>query len=240
MTNAPHATWEKLFSRAPMAGPEAKRTAPIGDTGLVLDVYPVTVGRYREFVDEGGYDDHDLWDDASWEWRLREIISAPRWWDSTESHWKNFGRDDQPVVGVSWYEAMAFCRWAGRRLPTRHEWQAAAQGNDARTYPWGDTWREGLVGNRDVGPRVTWPVGSFPESQGPYGHHDLVANVWQWTLDPWPPEHEETRQRVVVGGAWSSRNEHCRIDHHNAYFVDGRWSHVGFRTISITPRPQPG
>lgn len=216
-----------------------------------MDRYPVTVQRYRIFVDADGYEDPHLWDDDGWLWRLQHQISGPRWWgapwspseetalpppdpqntEPTEAEWRRVLSADRPVIGVSWYEARAFCRFVARRLPTQAQWEAAARGPEGLLYPWGQKWQDGRVGNRDVGPRITWPVGFFSEAAGPFGHHDLVGNVWQWTDDPWPTATSESM--AVRGGAWSARAEHCRTDHANAYSKDGRWSHVGFRTVAL-------
>ncbi len=196
-----------------------------------MDRYPVTVARYALFVDAGGYDDEELWDDEGWAWRSENAILTPRWWEEQDPHWARFLTPDRPIVGVSWYEARAFCRFAGRRLPSEAEWEAAARGPEGRLYPWGDSWEPERAGNRGKGPRLTWPVGSFPAAEGPFGHHDLVANVWQWTSDPWPDPSSSSM--AARGGAWSARDEHCRSDHRNAYEKDGRWSHVGFRTVAL-------
>jgi len=197
-----------------------------------MDRYPVTVYRYARFVQQGGYDEPDYWDDESWDWKEENDIDAPRFWHDTNwPLWRRFLRPSRPVVGVSWYEANAFCRFEGRSLPNEAQWEAAARGTQGLIYPWGNEWEDNRVGVRGVGPRVTWPVGYFPQSVAEFGHHDMVGNLWQWTTNPFDDD-EQRGAMAVRGGSWASRPEQNRADHWNGYLKDGRHSHVGFRTIA--------
>jgi formylglycine-generating enzyme required for sulfatase activity len=200
-----------------------------------LDRYPVTVERYQRFIDARGYQEREYWDDDGWAFRTESSISAPRFFG--EPSWARFLRRGRPIVGVSWWEAAAFCRFEGRRLPSEREWEAAARGPLGFAYPWGPVWEEGRIAVRGVGPRVTWPVGFFRRARGPFGHLDLVGNVWQWTADPL--DTEEPNVRVARGGSWASRPDQNRTDHLNAYRREQRHSHVGFRTARVlTPSSQ--
>jgi formylglycine-generating enzyme required for sulfatase activity len=147
-----------------------------------IDVYPVTNRRYRLFMDAGGYDQPQFWKPDGWQWKEVQELRAPAQWELA-----GWDGPDQPVAGVSWYEADAYARWAGRRLPTDAEWEKAARGTDARRYPWGDDWPAHRHANFDSAVGRTTPVGLYPEGASPYGCHDMAGNVNNWTADwHWP------------------------------------------------------
>ena len=147
-----------------------------------IDIYPVTNARYALFIAAGGYDQPHWWLQDAWAWKCLHRIRQPVMWG--HAGWDG---PDQPVAGVSWYEADAYARWAGRRLPTDAEWEKAARGADGRRYPWGDDWPTASIANFDSQIGRTTPVGLFAEGISPYGCHDMAGNVNNWTRDwYWP------------------------------------------------------
>jgi formylglycine-generating enzyme required for sulfatase activity len=147
-----------------------------------IDQFPVTNARYALFLAAGGYEDARLWTAEGWAWRSRHGIRQPLQW--RQAAWDGA---DQPAAGVSWYEADAYARWAGRRLPTDAEWEKAARGTDGRRYPWGDDWPSADRANFDHLVGRTTPVGLYPRGVSPYGCQDMAGNVNNWTSDwYWP------------------------------------------------------
>jgi formylglycine-generating enzyme required for sulfatase activity len=154
----------------------------VGLPAFWIDIHPVTNARFALFLAAGGYEDSRWWSADGWAWRAEKGITRPACWG--ESGWD---APEQPAAGVSWYEADAYARWAGRRLPTDAEWEKAARGTDGRRYPWGDDWPHGGVANFDLAVGRTSPVGLFPEGASPYGCQDMAGNVNNWVRDwYWP------------------------------------------------------
>jgi formylglycine-generating enzyme required for sulfatase activity len=152
------------------------------------------------------------------------------------------GKGDHPVVQVSHEDALAYARWAGKRLPREWEWQYAAQGSDGRSYPWGNAWDETCVPPRNRGRYLTAPadVDAYPQAASPFGLLDLVGNVWQWT-DEYHDEH--TRAAVLRGGsAYQPQTSHwyfpqaLRLDQHGKYLLMApgrdRSGMIGFRCVA--------
>ncbi|MFN4260586.1 MAG: formylglycine-generating enzyme family protein [Gemmataceae bacterium] len=148
-----------------------------------IDWYPVSNARFAQFLAAGGYEQRRWWSPRGWEWRCQYDITEPL-------HWREPGWDgpEQPVAGVSWFEADAYARWAGRRLPTDAEWEKAARGDDQRRYPWGNDWPTARRANFAAHVRRTTPNGLYPDGVSPYGCHDMAGNVNNWVSDwYWPP-----------------------------------------------------
>jgi formylglycine-generating enzyme required for sulfatase activity len=147
-----------------------------------IDIYPVTNARFARFLEAGGYEQPTWWSADGWAWKNRLQWRQPLQWG--QPGWDG---PDQPVAGVSWYEADAYARWAGRRLPTDAEWEKAARGTDARRYPWGENWPTGDLANFDNRVGRSTPVGLYRDGVSPFGCYDMAGNVNNWTEDwYWP------------------------------------------------------
>ena len=192
-----------------------------------IDRTPVTNGAYREFVEEGGYRRSDLWTDEGWAWREENAIERPLYWTG-DGRLRSFDREepldpDLPVMHVSWYEADAYARWRGARLPTEAEWEKAASWDDAagekRRLPWGDEPPDESLANVDqlgFGPA---PAGAYPDGASPYGVLGMTGDCWEWTASDFGgypgfqafpyPEYSEvffgSDYKVLRGGSWASR-----------------------------------
>ncbi|MCB1036614.1 MAG: SUMF1/EgtB/PvdO family nonheme iron enzyme, partial [Acidobacteria bacterium] len=138
--------------------------------------YPVTVGLFRRFVEARhvGYLDPRYWDPKGWAWRENEELVAPDGWLDQLRH------PNRPVTGVSWYEADAYCRWRGGRLPTDAQWEYAARGEEGRKYPWGKAEPTDSHACFDYRIGYAPPVGVYPLGATPDGLHDLAGGVWEW------------------------------------------------------------
>ncbi len=192
------------------------------DQSFALSKYPVTNGQFQRFVDAGGYDDPSQWNADGWKWRVENNIVEPGYW--RDPKWNGL---TQPVIGVSWWEADAFCRWAKCRLPTEREWEAAARGPQGWDYPWGDEWREGLCNSSEAGLEVTTPVGIFPRSSAVCGAEEMAGNVWEW-CDDWY-DRQKHSGRVWRGGSWNFNPRRCRSAFRNGIQPDFRYRVCGFR-----------
>ena len=157
-------------------------------------------------------------------------------------------RATYPVVGVSWDDAMAFCRHYGLSLPTETQWDWMARGKERRTYAWGDETpgidhanlgAETCCGPNDIdGFAGTAPVGSFPRGDTPEGVSDVTGNVWEW-VDGWYEDGlvdsagKERKFRVLRGGAWNSDDAHLRASYRLGYRGDFRYAaNGGFRCVA--------
>lgn len=180
--------------------------------GYRLDLMPVTNSAYAEFVADGGAPAPSM-DEATW----KQQGFVQRWPDEVERYvWRDgvppSGREDHPVVLVSWRDAAAYCVWRGqvvgaaRRLPSAHELEKAARGLEGMPYPWGPVFDASKLNSAVNGPRDTVPVGSQPDVTGPFGVLDLAGNVFQWTATPWPPTRPASSapdaRMTVKGSAW--------------------------------------
>jgi len=222
----------------------------------------VSNAEYAAFVDDGGYRRRELWDDAGWQWRTERGLEHPVYWRPGPAGWE-LRRFDRwlplpayaAVIQVSWYEAQAWCRWAGRRLPTELEWEVAAAGEPTpdglalaprkRRYPWGDEPPTPELANLDGNALGTIDVGALPAGDSAFGCRQMIGNSWEWTdtvFGPYPgftPDmYRDYSQplfgatRVLRGGCWATRARLIRNTWRNYYGPDRNDVFAGFRTCA--------
>lgn len=214
--------------------------------------YEVTRGEYRAFMDAGAYTNSSYWSTDGWNWKGNrtepDYWAAYQDWDGLDDGIGSFVQtDSHPVVGVSYYEAEAYCNWARGYLPTEAEWEKAARwtGGHANVYPWGDTWDEQKCNNWSDSlyqGYQTAPVGSYPDGASPYGCQDMAGNVHEWTRDGFAsyPESENPFDYsdifpVMRGGDWAGSGDiRCRCANRFVYGLGGKDKssmYGGFRLV---------
>jgi ergothioneine biosynthesis protein EgtB len=240
--------------RAAVDNERPRHRVELGD--YWIDRYPVTNGQYRQFIQADGYENSQWWTEAGWHWRLQHKITQPLYW-SADGAW-----DQHPVCGVSWYEAAAYARFCGKRLPTEAEWEKAASWNPAtarsQLYPWGDPALTDTNCDRakyaNHFHQVGWttPVNAYGANQSPLGCRDMLGNVWEWT-DSWFQGYDgfqpypyvgysqvffDGQHRVLRGGSWATRPWALRNSFRNWYYPTMRQLFAGFRcATSATDDP---
>lgn len=177
-----------------------------------IDKLEVTVDQYAECVRAGACSD-----------------PKKDYKTSTSYNWNAQGRGNYPINGVDWNQATAYCKWRGKRLLTEAEWEKAARGTDARTYPWGNQAPNcGITQTKSCTPQYTAPVGSHPGGASPYGVQDMAGNVWEWIADYYdenayksqparnPKGPSSGAKRGLRGGSWGIDHVYLRSAHRNA------------------------
>ena len=227
-------------------------------SSFFVDTTPVTNAAYAEFIADGGYGDPRWWTADGWAHRQRAGLEAPLFW-RWEGEWVrvSFGVlapiiPNEPVLHVCWYEADAYARWAGRRLPTEAEWEKAARHDPAtgrsRRYPWGDADPSPAVANLGQRHLRPAPAGSYPAGAAPCGARQLIGDVWEWTSSDflpylgfaaWPyKEYSEVffgpEYKVLRGGAFGVSPVACRGTFRNWDYPIRRQIFAGFRTARST------
>lgn len=233
---------------------EERPAHPVYLPAYQIGKYEVTRGEYRKFMEAGGYEDLQYWSPEGWVWKEGDVIvhagmygrvkyaerpgkdvkrNTPDHWEE-EQEWIGHGyghprfiqTDDHPVIGVTYYEAEAYCNWAGGRLPTEAEYEKAARWTGARSnqYPYGDTWDPEKSNNPlDHNPagggykvNQSAPVGSYPSGASPYGCLDMIGNAYEWCAG-WAKSYpgasktfdHNGKYHVVKGGCWDDPEVSC-------------------------------
>jgi formylglycine-generating enzyme required for sulfatase activity len=230
-----------------------QQAAPLEIVAFELAVYPVTVAQFRPFVEAGGYGEKSFWSEGGWRWRDGQNQEEPVLWGDSDWMLAN-----HPVVGVTWYEAEAYCNWLNTqlpseqavRLPTEAEWEWAARGPEGRRYPWADKWEAWRCNGSESGIGRTSTVGCFPGGAADWWRgmwpaskvvQDLAGNVWEWTASEYTENYRgahwsvlntkvsDNSPRLVRGGSWDTLPEGFRSAARYRFGPRFRFYGVGFR-----------
>jgi iron(II)-dependent oxidoreductase len=222
---------------------------------------PVTNRAFAEFVEDGGYRRRALWSDDGWRWRETARAEHPVYWKpESGGGWRvrRFERwlplaENEPVVHVNWFEANAWCRWAGRRLPTEAEWEFAASMRPSTggafvksRYPWGDDPPAAGHANLDGFALGCVDVAAHEAGDSAWGCRKMLGNVWEWTsviFGPFPgfspDDYKEYSEplfgttRVLRGGAWTTRGRMIASTYRNYFGPERNDIFAGFRTCAV-------
>jgi len=215
----------------------------------------VTNEGYLEFINAGGYRDYRWWHSEGWATLNQEGWEAPLYWEHVDGQWmiRDFGglnsvesKAREPVCHISFFEASAYAKWSGRRLPTEAEWEKAACFDGAagskREFPWGDS--EASDETANLFESEAWgvaPVGALPGSASYYGCQQMIGDVWEWTVSDYSPypgfksEFDEYNdkwfvgQKVLRGGSFATPRSHIRSTYRNFFGPQERWMIAGVR-----------
>ena len=218
----------------------------------------VTNAEFQRFVNDDGYRRRDLWSRRGWDWRRREEAEHPMFWVcGGDGRWYGHRfsvitplEPWHPVVHVNWYEAEAYCRWAGRRLPSEAEWETASTFDPAtgqkRRFPWGNEAPTPARASLDYRSGGTIDVRALAAGDSPLGCRQMIGNVWEWVADTFQsypgyvcdPYKEYSRpyfgeKKVLRGGCWTTRSRLIRSTWRNFYKRQRRNIFAGFRTAAL-------
>lgn len=218
-----------------------------------IDRDPVSNARYMEFVGDDGYRRQDLWSNVGRRWLVESKATAPKYWERDGDEWITRSMNTvrqvdpgRPVIHICYYEAEAFAKWDGKRLPSEHEWEAAASWDPstraARAYPWGESVQPDRA-NIDQLAFDTAPIGTFDGSVSPTGCYGMIGDVWEWTSSdfrgypgfesfPYKEYSEEffgADYKVLRGGSWATRPGAIRNTFRNWDYPIRRQIFSGFR-----------
>jgi gamma-glutamyl hercynylcysteine S-oxide synthase len=223
---------------------------PVEVADFELGQQPVSAYQWSLFMGDGGYERPELWSAEGWAWRMKEEATAPEYWRRCEGGWGYVGPQGlraleplEPAGSLSWFEAEAYCRWAGYRLPTEQEWEYAARGKEARRYPWGSQEPTDRLASFGISSWTPGSVGTHPAGACPLGIQDLAGGLWEWTSSSFLPypgfrafpypgysqDHMHGEHRVCRGGSWATSAWILRSSFRNWYVPTYRQGFLGLR-----------
>lgn len=226
----------------------------VGVEPFAISRTTVSQAEFAAFVDDGGYTREELWSSEGWKWLIETDARLPIYWKKVDGEWQRRHFDrwlpldlNAAAIHVNWYEASAYCKWAGRRLPTEVEWELAATGwEDKRHYPWGEDPPSIETANLDWRAMGTIDVAGCKAGESPFGCRQMLGNVWEWTnttFNPFPgftvdpyKEYSQTSFgccKVLRGGCYATRSRLLRNTWRNYYQCHRRDVLAGFRTCAL-------
>ncbi len=225
---------------------------------------PVTNAEFAAFVEDGGYMRPEFWDDAGWTWRKRTAAQRPVYWlgkRGSSWSWRRYDKGERlpphaPVTFVNWHEAQAYCKWAGRRLPTEAEWEAAAVGEVApggarlagvkRPWPWGEGAPSAERANLDFNFPAPVDAAACAAGDSAFGCRQMTGNIWEWTASDFvpfpgfsPDPYEDYSEpwfhtrKVLRGGSFATSARIARPGYRNFFTPDRNDVIAGFRTCAL-------
>jgi len=223
---------------------------------FTIDKYETTNREYLEFLNSGGYENHEYWTEADWNWKVQQNITHPVFWNRKNSNWFLRTMFDQVPLPLDWpayvshAEASAYARWVGKQLPTEAQWHRTAYGTHEEvenSYPWGSGPPTEKLGNFNFESWDPTPVNAFPQAQSAFGIADLLGNSWEWTssilapfqgFEPFPfyrgysADFFDSKHFVIKGG--SPRTAACmlRRSFRNWFQPHYQYVYAGFRCVS--------
>ena len=220
-----------------------------------IGIFPVTNREYLEFMNDGGYETYKHWLSDGWEKVKSNDWKSPMYWEKIDDEW--YVRDflgirkinpNEPVCHVSYYEADAYCKWAGKRLPTEAEWEKAACWDEEKqqktVFPWGD--ENPTEEKCNLLESYHWgcaEVGAYPKGSSKSGCQQMIGDVWEWTSSEFVgypgfksgfDEYNDkwfTNQKVLRGGSFGTPKMSIRGSYRNFFRLDERWLFSGFRCV---------
>lgn len=201
----------------------------------------VIINQYTVFLKSGGMDEQRFWDDEGWAWRQGKCDGFGRPDRSLPFGWRNQERRyHQPVTGVTWYEANAYCKWLADikkrpvRLPTEEEWERAARGDDTRPFPWGEAFEPSRTNTHEAENGGPTNAGKMLGDMSPFGIYDMGGNVQEWSASPYEPRDDDAFMpgltlKVARGGSFNDNAFASRVSYRRGYPAGYFFPFLGFR-----------